>query len=33
MFVDGTDGIELEPLEGNQDELAKFAAEAIFNRH
>ncbi len=33
IYVDGTDGIELEPLEGNQDELAKFAAEAIFNRH
>jgi len=31
MYVDGTDGIELEPLEGNQDELAKLAAEAIFN--
>lgn len=33
MYVDGTDGIELEPLEGNQDELAKLAAEAIFNSH
>lgn len=32
MFVDGTDGIELELLEGNQDELAKLAAKSLYNR-
>lgn len=32
IFVDGTGGIELEPLEGNQDKLAKLAAKSLFNR-
>lgn len=32
MFIDGTDGINLEPLEGGQDQLAKMAAEVLFNR-
>lgn len=30
--VGGTDGIDLEPLEKQQNELAKLAAQAIFNR-
>lgn len=32
MFVDGVDGIELQPLESGQDQQAKTNAESLFNR-
>ena len=32
MFVDGTDGINLESLKDEQDQLAKLAAKSLFNR-
>lgn len=31
MFVDGTDGFNLEPLDNEQDQLARLAAESLFN--